>query len=290
MSVAMARKVFAALRREPALSSIHIAGGEPTLRPELLEEVIRLAREMGIPVAYMETNASWCCDREGARRNLTRWKDAGLPAILVSVSMFHNEFVPFRHTRICVETALDVFGPNGVILYLPHMYELLSRMPDDGTHSLEEFCRWAGLMNRRELIPRLYQVIPSGRATQALRECYRTRPAAHFRGETCLSELLSTSHFHIDQHGDLFTGLCAGLAPASVKDLHPVISEVTHPAFFRLCLEGPYELMGLASRQFGYREREDGYVSKCDLCFHVRKHLQETGAFPELRPAAFYTS
>jgi hypothetical protein len=38
----------------------------------------------------------------------------------------------------------------------------------------------------------------------------------------------------------------------------------------------------------GFTPREDGYVSKCDLCQHVRQVLHATGDFPELQPASFY--
>lgn len=289
MTLETAERVFSALGEEEELQSIHIAGGEPGLRLDLLEEVVRLGISMGIPITYVETNASWCADPETTREKMRHLKEAGLRAVLVSVSMFHNEFVPFGRTRIAVETAAEVFGSYNVILYLPHMYDLLSQMPDEGTHGLEEFCRWLGIDQQSGDVPALYQVIPSGRAPEALRECYRLFPASRFRGQTCRSELLSTSHFHIDHHGDLFTGLCAGLAPATIDDLHPTITDDTHPVFCRLCAQGPFGLMCLARERFGYEERSEGYASKCDLCFDVRRRLHATGGFPELRPGAFYT-
>ncbi len=68
----------------------------------------------------------------------------------------------------------------------------------------------------REFSTSAYQVIPSGRATRALRHCFAAAPAEKFRNRRCWGDLNDTSHFHIDYHGDLFTGLCVGLAPASV--------------------------------------------------------------------------
>jgi hypothetical protein len=290
LTLGAARRIFEALAQEPQLDSIHIAGGEPTLRMELLLDLIRLAREVNLPVAYVETNASWCESREYTRHQMERMQDAGLPALLVSVSMFHNEFVPFSMTRNCVEVARSVFGSQNVLLYLPHMYDLLARMPDDGTHTLEAFQAWARLENQPGMIPQLYQVIPAGRAPEGLRHCYETMPAEALRGQTCEMELLSTTHFHIDHNGDLFTGLCAGIAPARVEDLHPRIEPDTHPVFCRLCEEGPFGLMQVAVRRYGFTPREDGYVSKCDLCFDVRRALQGTGGSIELRPASFYSA
>jgi len=39
--------------------------------------------------------------------------------------------------------------------------------------------------------------------------------------------------------------------------------------------------------EFGY-EVQDGYVSKCHLCFDIRRHLVKVGEFKELRPKEFY--
>jgi hypothetical protein len=287
MSPDTAQRVFEALSKEHSLCSLHLAGGEATLEMDLLLRIIRQARKKGLPVDYLETNASWCADKAKTRERMLQLKEAGLSAILVSVSMFHNEFVPFRRTRTCVETAREVFGSH-VILYFQHMYDMLSQMPDDGTHSLEEFCEWAKIPANSDMVPGSYQVIPGGRAVTALRSCYTPHPAENFRQKTCRSELLSTMHFHIDHNGDLFTGLCAGIAAANVENLHPDITGDTHPVFCRLCEHGPYGLMEMAAEHHAFEPRGDGYVSKCDLCLDVRACLHETGEYPELRPAGFY--
>ena len=139
-------------------------------------------------------------------------------------------------------------------------------------------------------------LVPRGRTTEALRDLYEARSASGFHGETCIAELLSTEdsgtifHYHIDHQGSLVMGCCAGLSPATIDELHPRITVETHPVFYRLCTEGPVGLMEMASNEFGYRERSDGYLSKCDLCFDVRRHLRGRGDFPELRPAAFYAA
>jgi len=290
MTLEMAGRILKALGREPRLDAVHIAGGEPTLNLKLLEEVIRLAVETGVRVSYVETNASGATDPDETREAFDRLRRAGLRAVLVSVSPFHNEFVPFRNTRVCIEAAADVFGPGGAIVYTPPMHEMLSRMPDDGRHTVEEFARWAGLEEKLADIPRMYGVIPGGRAPEALRECYTPRPAEEFEGKSCLRDLTSTTHFHVDDRGLLFTGMCAGIVAATVDDFHPDMSGEQHVVFRKLCEEGPYGLMQVASRGFGYGPREDGYVSRCDLCFDVRRHLHARGKFEELRPDAFYTT
>ena len=65
-----------ALAREPRLHSLHLAGGEATLRFDLLLDVVRLASRMHLPVAYLETNAHWCRDAEETRSKLLALRDA----------------------------------------------------------------------------------------------------------------------------------------------------------------------------------------------------------------------
>jgi hypothetical protein len=217
MTPETAERVFDALALEPDLASVHLAGGEATLRFDLLVDVVRMAVRAKVPLAYLETNAHWCADRAETRSGLEALSDAGLPAILVSASMFHNEFVPFARTRNCVEVGREVFGTGGVIVWLPHLYSALARLPAESeTRSLGEFADLVGIPRWSPEIPALYQVIPGGRAPEALRRCYRPRPAEAFRTERCGAELFSTTHFHIDHLGNLFTGLCAGIAAGDI--------------------------------------------------------------------------
>jgi MoaA/NifB/PqqE/SkfB family radical SAM enzyme len=289
MTLDMAERVFSALKDEPMLDSIHLAGGEATLQFDLLVDTVRLAVDMGVPLSYVETNAIWCAEREETREKLAKLRKAGLPAILVSASMFHNEFVPFAYTRNCVEIGEEVLGRGGVIVWLPNMYRILFQMPGENeTHSLREFCEFLGISQCDPNIPNLYGVIPGGRAPEGLRECYKLRPAEAFESERCDAEIFSTTHFHIDLYGNLFTGFCAGLAAGTVENLHPEIMEESFPILHTLVEMGPYGLMEMASKGYDFTPREDGYVSKCDLCYEVRKHLHMRGDLHELRPPDYY--
>jgi hypothetical protein len=290
MNLETVEKALAALAQEPQLDSIHLAGGEACLRMDLLIEVVGLARKAGVPLAYLETNAAWCVDKARTREAFKQLKQAGLPAVLVSASMFHNEFVPFRRTRLCVEMAREVFGRDDVIIWLPELYELLSQLCEDRPYPLEEFCTWAGLNGRLHVLPRLYHLAPGGRVVEALRNCYEAHPAEYFQGQSCEDEILNTTHFHIDPYGNLFTGLCPGLAAGTVEDLHPEITAASHPVTWTLAHSGPHGLMEMARGRFGYASRRSGYISRCDLCYDVRRHLHATGRFRELRPPSYYAS
>ena len=42
------------------------------------------------------------------------------------------------------------------------------------------------------------------------------------------------------------------------------------------------------ARDFGYQEKPEGYLSKCDFYLHIREHLVSKGDFKELNPKGFY--
>lgn len=283
-----ADRALAALTRERSLEGIHLAGGEATLRMDLLLAVIRLAVRRGVPLDYLETNAAWCTDREVAQDGMRRLKEAGLHAVLVSASPYHNEFVPFHATRAAVEASRKVFGARGTHVYTARAYEMLSALPGDGCHPLSEQLRAWGLEDDPQGALRVHPVVAGGRAVEGLRSAWPAQPAAAFDGLDCYEELTSTSHFHLDPDGNLFTGICPGLVVANIDDLHPGITVDSSPVFSCLATEGPLGLMRLALTRHGYVERPDGFVSRCDLCFDVRRHLQATGLYPELRPADLY--
>jgi hypothetical protein len=48
-------------------------------------------------------------------------------------------------------------------------------------------------------------------------------------------------------------------------------------------------LFELGASAFNYKQRKEGYVSKCHLCVDLRRHIaQQTDEFQELRPREFY--
>jgi hypothetical protein len=277
---------FRALSTESELQSVHLAGGEAMLRLDLVIEAVRAAVRHGVRLSYLETNASWCTDPQTTREKFNLLRKAGLRAVLISVSPFHNEFIPFRRTQIGVEGALEVFGPEGVIVWVPEMFRTLSQLPADTTRSLELFLTATGLKMRH--VPQIYPLTVHGRVTEELREAYSARPAEVYRQQTCQAELTSTAHFHIDRHGCCFVGQCPGIIASTIDRLHPRMEEQTHPTYLACYHRGPFGLMELAAGEYGYRERGEGYISKCDLCFDVRRHLVGREAFPDIGPQEFY--
>ena len=277
------------LAGERRLIDVHLSGGEATLNPDLLECAIRKTLERNIRLSYLETNASFAHTVDGATKLLARLKKAGLQAVLVSVSPYHNERIPLRHTLNCLQAATEVFGEDGVFPWLGHFIPMLARLDPETPHSLEEFLDANGLVSGRDLL-RLFPLTPGGRVPEALRGFFEPVPAEHFRHGHCLDILTGVDHFHIDPDGNLFTGHCPGIVSATVPDLHHEKTMRQDPVFTGLALGGPCSLMDIAVEKYGFVPDPEGYVSPCDLCFRVRFHLAERdpGSWPELGPAIFY--
>jgi len=287
MDAALLERTFAALAREPGFNGLHLAGGEATLDLDLLELALRTAARHGVAIDYLETNAHWCDDETRGRAVFGRLREAGLGAVLISASLYHNEFIPFDRTRAAVVSARATFGTGGVIVWTPQVFSLMQRLPAERTHTLVESCRLLGLDPERGDLHRLHGYVrPAGRAASSLRAGLQRHPAEHFRGERCADVLAATGHIHIAPGGELFTGHCPGIAPGDVDDLHPRIGADT--AFATLWHAGPWGLAQRAADEAGFAPDPTGYVSGCDLCFQARKALRTAGRCPDLRPAEAY--
>jgi len=118
-------RTFAALAEEHRLHGVHLAGGEATLHWERIEYALDSARRHGVAIDYLETNVGWCDDIETARAGFRRLNRAGLDAVLISASLFHNEFTPLAKTKAGILAALEVFGAGGVIVWTPDVLRLM---------------------------------------------------------------------------------------------------------------------------------------------------------------------
>ena len=288
MSEELIDKTFAALAEERSLQGIHLAGGEATMDWGRLEYAIRSAVRHGISIDYLETNGHWCVDEPTATDGFQRLRRAGLPGVLVSASLFHNEFIPLARTKAAIAGAIRVFGLGGLLIWTPDVLQLMERhLDDEKTHTLAESCALIGIDPESGDLWRLHRYLtPGGRAAEKLSAGLATRPAEAFEGDACGPMLDQTAHFHIDPGGRLFTGHCPGIAAADVEDLHPKITAESHPIYTTLYGEGPYGLLELVDG--GAFSDDQEFVSKCHLCLEIRKTLAKRERFEELRAQGFY--
>lgn len=256
---------------ELGCDSVHIGGGEPFLDQGGLRRVLEVARDVGVDIEYVETNSSWYTDAASARARLRELQDLGLRTLLVSISPFHAEFIPFRKVRGVIEAANDV----GLVVF-PWIGEFapeIAGLDLDRRHSLAEFTERYG----EDYVPRLierYSITLGGRAISTFAPWLRRAPVPEVM-ETAprrCRRLADVHHFHVDLHGCYVPGLCSGIS-IRVEDLGAALREDAYPILTRLHGGGVKALFEYASRHHDYRPDTTGYVSACHLCQDIRRFL-----------------
>ena len=267
--------------------SVHIGGGEPFLNPEGLEVVVEVARSMSVQIDYVETNSSWFKQRESAVETLLSLRARGLSTLLVSISPFHNEHVPFNRVKgvidACKETKINIFP------WISEFYPEIDAFDDRTTHNLAEYERKYG-ENYLTRIPSRYWVHFGGRALKTFAKFYANKDYREIVSvnEGGCSELLDVSHFHIDLFGNYIPGLCSGLA-IPYEDLGKSLAQKEYPYLTILYQKGIGGFLDLAINEYGFKPLRE-YMSKCDLCFDIRHFLvmQVDVNSYELQPHGYY--
>ena len=278
---------FLALSKERSLDDIHFGGGECSLFFDRLIYAVRSAVKHGVRIDYLETNGGWCVDDKTALDGFKRLRDAGLPGVLISASLFHLEFIPLNVTKTAIRAARKVFG--GAFIWTDEVLRLMERLPDpDKKYPLQESCRLLGINPSGGTLWQIHSYLnPCGRAARRLNEGLRRHPVEKFSGDSCRREFQSTAHFHIDPYGNLFTR-CPGISVATVDNLHPTVDESATPFFMALCDGGVVEAWKRYAPEF--QPDTAGYIGKCHFCLELRQYLFEQNRFTELRPAEMYRS
>jgi hypothetical protein len=270
-------------------SAVHIGGGEPMLRPEELVAVLDAARRTAVSIDYVETNAAWFTDADSAEALLAKLRPKGLHTLLVSISPFHNEQIPFSRTRGVMDAAARV----GVRIFpwVAEFIQDLNGLDVSRPHALEEFGERYGKDYLRGVLGR-YWIHMGGRALDTFRSLLRAKTLEHILRESpenCARELTDTGHFHLDLFGNFIPGLCSGLAIAR-EDLGRPLPEEKYPLLTRLSSKGIRGLYELAKAEAGFAAARKGYINKCDLCTEIRFFLAAKGweGSQELAPDEFY--
>jgi hypothetical protein len=269
--------------------SVHIGGGEPFMAPEKLVKVIETAHRCGLGIDYVETNSAWCRDEDAAVDLLDTLKGVGLETLLVSISPFHNAYIPFERVRRLI--AASRRAGIQVLPWVNAFVRDLDRLGADRPHDMAEFHAAFG-QDYLARIPDRYWIHLGGRAIETFRPVYPNHSAAEILAAappSCARALADVSHFHIDLYGSYIPGLCSGLAIA-MTNLGRPLPEGKYPLIEVLTSTGIRGLYAFAADRYGYRPEQAGYLSPCDLCTEIRFFLAAGRArrFPELAPHGFY--
>ena len=270
--------------------SVHIGGGEPLLRPEKLGTVLEIASEIGISVEYVETNSSWYQDNESAAELLTLLRQKGLQTLLVSISPFHNEQIPFFRVQGVIEAAGQV--GVGIFPWISDFISDLSQFDPAKPHGLNEYRQLYGDNYLIQILQR-YWIHLGGRALETFRPLLGKKTLRQILAENptgCAAELTDTSHFHIDLFGNYIPGLCSGLAIFR-DDLGTCLSNEKYPILADLFHNGIQGFFEFAQENFAFSPQRINYINKCDLCTEIRTHLvnNDYNKSNELKPEEFYS-
>ncbi len=267
--------------------SIHIGGGEPFLNLDGLYRVLEIARQIGVSIEYVETNSSWFKDVDSAVDILAQLQRRGVGTLLISISPFHNEYIPFFKVKgvmaACRRSGMGIFP------WINDFYDEIDVFDDRRAHKLQEYTERYGEHYIPQAAYRYYLAI-RGRALNLLRPYQQARPLADILEASSAGchELSDVSHFHLDPYGNYIPGLCAGLSIRRHDLGHPLKRE-DYPFLTALYSQGIKALLQIAKEEYGFTPKEQ-YLSKCDVCQDIRRFLvlEKTMTSPDLQPRGFY--
>lgn len=264
---------------------LHFTGGEPFLNYELLLKAVDMAHELNIPSTFVETNCYWCFDDKATREKLQVLKERGLKGILISVNPFFLEYVPFERTERGIRIAREIFAEN-LMIYQLEYYFRFEKLGITGRISVEDYLKKEG-----ENLAENVELFLMGRAAYRLKHLYPKYPSDYFLDEPCRPAFLRNWHNHFDNYGNYIPGYCGGISLGSWRTLNKLLEEGIdfnrHPILGFLISQDFGGLL-LFAKDYDFQESKEGYISKCDLCLNIRKHLLAKEEFDELRPKEFY--
>ena len=261
---------------------VHFTGGEPFLNFALLLRLTAMAKRVGIPTTFVETNGFWARDDESTREKLLALREAGLDGILVSANPFILEQVPFERTERAARLSREVFGRNAIV-YQALFFEQFKLMGLTGTLPFEEYVQRGGQALQH------VELFANGRVPFKMAYLFEHHPAEAYFSASCRRELVRDWHVHVDNYCNYMPGFCGGLSLGDARDLDAICGgvDLDRLPVIGALLEGLGTLYRLGL-EWGYRDRAEGYISKCHLCLEIRRHLARNGEFEELRPLEMY--
>jgi hypothetical protein len=257
-----------------------------------MKRLISSLGKTNIVLEYLETNGSPLVTDTIPK--LKEFKSAGLNCLLLSISPFHNEFIPVGRVMHIIQSIVSVFGREGIFPWHPGYLNFLQKVSLDKPVPLE---RYFNAFSSSEILQQLSSIMyihPGGRAAYFLAKYLPCYPAEALLDKICKENLQSPVHAHIDCQGNYLTGFCSGLRIGKETALnldslygrgirlseYPILEILV-----RHGVKGLYQF-GLSS---GYTPKGAGYVSPCHLCLDLRLHLYFDGkTYEELYPSFFY--
>lgn len=249
-----------------------------------------MLRNSIFPPLLLKPTHHWCTIDELTREKLELLKKRGLKGILISVNPFYLEYVPFERTERATRIDQEVFG-NNLVVYQLEYYRRFKEAGIRGRVALEDYFR----LDARDSFVKNVEFFIMGRAAYTLKgkfgELFPRHSASYFFSQPCRPSFLRNWHNHFDNYGNYVPGYCGGISLGDGGELDNLLEEGIETKEYPILgflidedLEGLFRF----SKDLGYQERQEGYLSKCHLCMDMRKYLAGREEFRELKPREFY--
>lgn len=272
--------------RSCGCSRIHLGGGEPFLNLPAIKTILQASQEQHVAIEYIETNSSWFRDRESAIQLLKEIRRLGVSTLLVSISPFHNEYIPFFKVKGVMSSARQ--AGFSLFPWMDSFYSICDSFTDTVATPFSEYQTHYG-KDYIHTIYNNYWIHPGGRAHETFKSVYGLHRLENIlREKGGCNTLKDTSHFHFDLFGNYIPGLCSGLS-INYQHIGRPLPSATYPLITTLYNRGIKGLFDLAVQDYGFTP-EDHYFSKCHLCHQVRQFLvlEKKVESLELQPIRFY--
>jgi hypothetical protein len=182
----------------------------------------------------------------------------------------------------------------GTFIWQSRFERVVSQMDENTTHPISEYEKLFG-DGFLKTIAESYGLGYNGRALKILEKIGKNRyPAEYFiKNDSCRSQITSLSHFHIDPSENLIPPSGSGFR-ANVFELCGEGLEADKYKYFTAVINGGLELFFCEAQKLGFVPKEEGYASKCALCFDMKKFIGDTltaktGIEPaDIGPAGFF--
>jgi hypothetical protein len=255
----------------PTLEYLLIFGGEPMLNQEAVLAVARAGVEHKIKTIEIITNAFWADTTEHAKYWVKELQQAGLSMLVMSVDVFHAEWVPVANLRRAGVAARE--AGLRVLWNVSLLERRGRRLPEDQQS-------WEIVDSLRDISEEINdnnEVIPAGRALENFESLYVRKPgipAGPCPGPCYATDIVAPTVLTLFPNGDVWA--CWGLTIGNVKhaslaelirDYDPEKNELVHT----IVAHGPAGLLHLPAAQVFVPKA--GYVNECELCQEVLGYL-----------------
>jgi hypothetical protein len=247
----------AAIRDDQPLA-FDLTGGEPFLDFDLLLEVVAHGAKLDAEISCV-TNAYWARTATVAEEKLNKLIVAGLTSLSISVSRFHQQFVPLHRAQLALECAARLGIPT----------ELKGAVTNRDLEPGSALHEWQVVLDADKI--NIFPILPSLREGACLPESEYYREQG-LPTQKCPGEVVCVYADGVARSccgpGALGSFLALGdTTVTSLEEIHRQFLERGKQTILREL--GPIHFAEHAiAAGLGHRLR-DAYAGPCDLCGHI---------------------